>query len=319
RFTGGDNDGYFDGLSLRSLRTPVLVVGDVELSEGDSGTTPALFEVALSCVTSQEVSAVYATVDGSATAGEDYQEPAGGELTLAAGETSATIEVPILGDVLEEPDENFFLQLAEATHAVVWDGRGEALIRDDDAAPGALCPDPATIGYRGYTAADCAVPQNAVTVFTQEELDAYMSDFGLDGAKVRNIKVNFNPSGEVVIVSPCEIKLNGDGGYLDVTAEKLCLYGRKGVTAAEDHGNPDQGIVAGTIMLVSEEGSAGFSKGLELTAGEISVQALKQAEIGLAATVQVTGSVTLVSTGDLASSDALIRRGSYVSAAEVLL
>ncbi|MCP4662562.1 MAG: hypothetical protein GY856_44770, partial [bacterium] len=46
---------------------------------------------------------------------------------------------------------------------------------------------------------------------------------------------------------------------------------------------------------------------------------LKQAEIGLAATVQVTGSVTLVSTGDLASSDALIRRGSYVSAAEVLL
>ena len=49
-----------------------------------------------------------------------------------------------------------------------------------------------------------------------------------------------------MIVSPCEIKLSGEGaaGYLDVTADRVCLYGRKGVTVAEDHGNPDQGIVA---------------------------------------------------------------------------
>ncbi len=186
-----------------------------------------------------------------------------------------------------------------------------------DAATG--CPAAAGIDYLGFTAADCAVPQNAVTVFSQYELDAYMSDFGFDGSKVRNVRVNFNPVGKVKIVSPCEIKLNGSSSLLDIEAEAVCIYGRKGVTVAEDHGNPDQGLVAQTIALVSEQGSAGFSKGLALTADTILAEALEEAKMGLSSQVAVSGTLALVSFGDQAGSNAIIRQGSDVAADTVLL
>ncbi|MCP4571753.1 MAG: hypothetical protein GY838_05320, partial [bacterium] len=318
RLTGTDADVYFDALSVRSLRIPVVAVNDAAVAEGDAGITPAVFDVALTCLTAEEVSVGYATVDLSATAGDDYEAKVDETLLVPAGTQAATIAVSVFGDADQEPDESFVLQLTDPVHAVLLDPEAEGRIVNDDVAD-AGCPDPATIDYGGYTAADCAVPQNAVTVTSQAELDAYMTDFGLDGTKVRNVKADFNPGGEVVIVSPCEVKLNGEGNYLDLTADKVCVYGRKGVAVAVDQGNPDYGITASTIALVSEEGPALFSKGLTLTADEISVRGLKQAQIGLSNTVTVTGSVILESTGDLSSSDALIKQGTYLSAGEVLL
>jgi hypothetical protein len=66
RFTEGDNDAYFDALVLRSLATATLSVDDVELYEGDSGTTGAVFTVSLSCPVDGAVTVDFVTADSTA-------------------------------------------------------------------------------------------------------------------------------------------------------------------------------------------------------------------------------------------------------------
>ena len=53
----------------------------------------------------------YATADGTATAGSDYNA-ASGTLTFAAGETSKTVTVAVRGDTLVEGAETFRVVLS---------------------------------------------------------------------------------------------------------------------------------------------------------------------------------------------------------------
>ena len=55
-----------------------------------------------------------------------------GRLSFAAGETSKTITVAVLGDGNVEPDELFVVNLSNPVGAAISDGRGEGLIRNDD-------------------------------------------------------------------------------------------------------------------------------------------------------------------------------------------
>jgi len=180
----------------------------------------------------------------------------------------------------------------------------------------AACPDPETIDYQGFTAANCASSNNAVTVRSQQELDAYLVDFGFNGTKVKNVRVKFNPSGQVEIVSPCEIIWSGDSG-VHVQADNVCLYGRKGIAVGGTGG--DQSIEAGTITLVSEEGDAGFTENLTLLADALTVTALREAKIGLSCDVSVSGPLSLLSVGDLTGSNAIVRQNSNVTADTLLV
>jgi Calx-beta domain/Beta-propeller repeat len=56
----------------------------------------------------------YATADGTAIAGQDYTATSG-TLTFNAGETSKTIQIPILDDATTEADENFTVVLRNAS------------------------------------------------------------------------------------------------------------------------------------------------------------------------------------------------------------
>lgn len=55
----------------------------------------------------------YATIDGTAIAGQDYTATSG-TLTFNGGETSKTIQIPILDDAVTEPDETFTVALRNA-------------------------------------------------------------------------------------------------------------------------------------------------------------------------------------------------------------
>src|SRR5262245_36465460 len=79
------NDG--DWLSLDG---PSLSITEVPVTEGNVGTVNATFTVSLSAPSSETVSVIYATADGSATAGSDYQAQTG-TLIFAPGETTKTI------------------------------------------------------------------------------------------------------------------------------------------------------------------------------------------------------------------------------------
>jgi hypothetical protein len=119
------NDGNWPTLS-RTLR-----IGDVSITEGNSGTVAATFTVTLSPGSTEPVTVAYTTLSGSATTGSDYQA-ASGTLTFAPGETSKTVTVLVNGDRLGEPNETFVVNLSSPTNATVSDGQGVGTIVDDE-------------------------------------------------------------------------------------------------------------------------------------------------------------------------------------------
>ncbi|MCM3901511.1 MAG: hypothetical protein ND866_07375, partial [Pyrinomonadaceae bacterium] len=108
-----------------------LNINDVSLTEGNSGTKNFSFTVTLSTPSSQTVSVTYATADGTATGGSDYQAT-GATLTYTTGQTSKTVNVVVSGDTAGEADETFFVNLTNPTNAPIADGPGLGTIVNDD-------------------------------------------------------------------------------------------------------------------------------------------------------------------------------------------
>lgn len=116
---------------------PVISVSGATVVEGDAGDLSiAQFHVNLDSPSDQPVTVNYQTIDGTATAGQDY-EFASGTITFAPGETSKTIQVHVLGDTAVESDESFQLQLSNPIGGVLADSSNsaQAVIQNDDAAP----------------------------------------------------------------------------------------------------------------------------------------------------------------------------------------
>lgn len=111
--------------------TPLASIGDVTVTEGNTGTRAAAFNVTLSAAYAQPVTVAYATADGTAEAGGDYQA-ASGALTFAPGVTSKTITVPVNGDRLGEANETFVINLSSPTNATIADGQAVGTIVDDE-------------------------------------------------------------------------------------------------------------------------------------------------------------------------------------------
>ncbi|MBU8536379.1 Calx-beta domain-containing protein [Falsiroseomonas tokyonensis] len=119
------------------LPTVAFASGWPDIAEGDSGRSLVEFTVRLSTAAATTVRVAYSTADGSALAGTDY-EAQSGVLVFAAGETTKTIQVPVLGDRVYEPHESFFLRLDGVTGGAVLANSGTVsipTIRNDDAPP----------------------------------------------------------------------------------------------------------------------------------------------------------------------------------------
>ncbi|HEY6549190.1 MAG TPA: Calx-beta domain-containing protein, partial [Vicinamibacteria bacterium] len=128
-----------DGVGLGVLQdddaSPSLRVADASLVEGAAGTSSMmLFVVSLDAPSGQEVSVAYAAAGATAAPGADFL-PASGSLVFAPGEVQRSVAVVVLGDALDEADETLSLVLSSPTGAVLDDGVGLGLIRDDDAPP----------------------------------------------------------------------------------------------------------------------------------------------------------------------------------------
>ncbi|MGV2826796.1 malectin domain-containing carbohydrate-binding protein [Myxosarcina sp. GI1(2024)] len=108
--------------------TPEISIGDFEV---DEGLGMATFTVNLSEASGSEVKVDFATVDDTAVAGEDYTATSG-ILTFAAGETAQTIQVNLTDDELDEVNETFKVQLADATGATITKDTSIATIVDND-------------------------------------------------------------------------------------------------------------------------------------------------------------------------------------------
>jgi hypothetical protein len=113
---------------------PTLNIADSSVVEGNTGTSPATlqgFTVSLSASSASQVTVNFATAPGTATAPADYIA-ATGTLTFAPGQTSQSVTVSVVGDLVDESNENYFVNLSAPSGATIGDGQGEGTIVDDD-------------------------------------------------------------------------------------------------------------------------------------------------------------------------------------------
>ena len=121
--------------------SPTVSVGDATavIEGNDPATTVDLeFPLTLAPVSGREVTVTY-TLGGTATAGNDYTDPATKTVTIAAGSTTGNIVIPVKGDLLAEGNETVIVTLSGATNAnvssVSGENTGTGTITDDDTAP----------------------------------------------------------------------------------------------------------------------------------------------------------------------------------------
>ncbi len=128
------NAGISDGQGVGTIldNEPRISINNVRQKEGNGKSTLFVFTVSLSAAYDQAVTVNYATANGSATAGSDYQEKHGA-LTFAPGVRSMTISITVLPDKVREPDETFFVNLSGASNnALISVLQGMGTIVDDD-------------------------------------------------------------------------------------------------------------------------------------------------------------------------------------------
>ena len=143
-FVGVDSFTYFayDGTTNSQAATVSISVkngvsiNNVTLAEGDTGTTNAVFTVTLAAPPTENITVNFETVDVTATAGTDYLPTSGTLLFTVLSAQTQTISVPIMGDRVVEPDEEFGVVLTASTNVVVLNGTGQGIILNDDAGAG---------------------------------------------------------------------------------------------------------------------------------------------------------------------------------------
>lgn len=115
-------------------QTYSLSIDNVTVTEGDSGSANATFTVTLSGAAGQSVTVDYATANDTAASSADYTSTSG-TLTFAAGDTSKTISVPVLGETADEDNETFTVTLSNASNATISTATGTGTITDNDSPP----------------------------------------------------------------------------------------------------------------------------------------------------------------------------------------
>lgn len=113
---------------------PSISIGDVTVVEGDTGTVDADLTVTLTAASSFDVTATVGSVAGTATAADDYGTVPT-QVVIPAGNTTATVTVPVNGDTLFEANEKFAVTLTSADNATLGDASGAVTITNDDTAP----------------------------------------------------------------------------------------------------------------------------------------------------------------------------------------
>ncbi len=110
---------------------PAISIESAELAEGGE-TDVIIFTVRLSEPSLDMVSVSFTTEDVDAEAGVDYTAKSG-KLSIAAGETTASIRIKLLDDEIDEPNESFKVVLSAPTNGYLSSAsEATGTILDDD-------------------------------------------------------------------------------------------------------------------------------------------------------------------------------------------
>ncbi|MCB8947377.1 MAG: CSLREA domain-containing protein [Ardenticatenaceae bacterium] len=170
-------------------------VSDVSVTEGDSGSVQAEFAVTLDFAAPVTVTVEFATTAQTALEEVDYAAVAD-TLSFDPGETTKTVSVPVLGDLLDEPDETFIVTLSNPVMAFLADGEGVGTIVDNDPLPALSIGDMSvTEGDDGTLQADFTVTLGATSGKTVQVHYATVDGSALDGVDYTAVSgtLNFTP------------------------------------------------------------------------------------------------------------------------------
>jgi hypothetical protein len=133
--SGATGAAVADGQGLGTITDndapPSLAISDVTQAEGTGGTTPFGFAVTLSAASGKTVTVDADTADGTATAPSDYATRSA-VVTFLPGTTTMPFIVDVVGDLVDEANETFVVNLSNPANATIADAQGLATLTNDD-------------------------------------------------------------------------------------------------------------------------------------------------------------------------------------------
>lgn len=254
-----------DGSGLGTITNddafPTLSINDVTILEGHTGSANAVFTVSLSTPSGQQVTVFAATSNLTAIAGSDYAATGPSPLSFAAGVTSKTFAVPVLGDTDSESNEMFVVTLSSPVNATILDGSGTGTITNDDGSP----PTRIFVSASGNDANDCSAQttpcRNLVGALSQVAAEGeiiVLSTGEYESAPLligKSVKIT-SPSGTVALIRQ-PITVNAPGGRVVLRGLDLKGSGSgNGITLA-----------AADMLSIEDTTLDRWADGLRLNAG----------------------------------------------------
>ena len=223
-------------LTIEDDDLPKLSIGDASAAEGGPGDSTAMrFTVTLDPAAPDEVTVSWfttsAAVDEAADPGTDFTQ-ARGTLAFAAGETGKTVEVTVIGDDADEPDEPFRVVLHGEGDTSIRRDRGTGTIRDDDGDPPVtLVVEPAAIGEKGgvsHVTARLDRPSSedtTVTVSITPQAPAAAGDYTVSGNRVLTIPAGETESTDALTIAAVDNDVDAPDKEVTVSAEAVNALG----------------------------------------------------------------------------------------------
>ena len=112
----------------------LLTIAGASAGEGSGGRLEFVVTATGLAAGDAPVTVDYATEDGTATAGADY-EPVSGTLTFTAERAEQVVAVPLVDDAVDEPEETLTVVLTNVANAMIGTAAAVGVIEDDDPVP----------------------------------------------------------------------------------------------------------------------------------------------------------------------------------------
>ena len=130
-----------------NLTVPVVLQVS-EPSDGATTTVKVRATISPQAWVAKDVVVTYSTANGSASASTDYVAQTGQTVTISGGQTFVDIEIVVKGDATQEGEENFFVNVTNATNANVTVSQTEVKIVEQ---PTLTIADPAPVNENAGT------------------------------------------------------------------------------------------------------------------------------------------------------------------------
>lgn len=144
---------------------PTTSINDPEVTEGDTGVNTLTFVITLSHASTKTGTVDYTLEGDSATSDVDFVFKSG-TLTFEPGETSKSIDVSVIGDLIQESAETFHLSLSNGINITIQDNLGIGTIRDNDTAELSIADVSIAEGNDGNTEFTFTVTMNPPSIGT---------------------------------------------------------------------------------------------------------------------------------------------------------